>query len=428
MAMKIIGIDNNSPLIGKVTPGCKLLSINRQPVRDNIDFMYGTADESLGLMFENTTGKRFSVFLDQSSDLGLTFKDDKILTCKNNCIFCFVHQQPKGMRRSLYIKDEDYRLSFTHGNFISMSNLSENDIERIVKQRLSPLYISVHTTDDSLRRTMFANKKLPSILPRLKYLAEKGIMFHTQVVVCPGVNDGLHLEKTIDDLYSLYPGVKTVGVVPVGLTKYRKKLPQLKPFNKKQAEYLLEYVHSRQKQFMKKSGSRFVFAADELYILARKKLPELSEYEEMEQFENGLGMMRMFLTDFNRRKRFLANMKNKKNKRIAIMTGESAFGLLKEHIVSWMNKNRFAIDVFAVKNHFWGKGVTVSGLLTGRDLLDAIKKIKNNYDVVLLPPNCLNTDDLFLDDISLKQFRIKAGIESKVCSYNIYDTLKEVLV
>jgi len=428
MAMEIIGIDNNSPLYGKVTPGCKLLSINKQPVRDNIDFMYGAADESLRLTFENTTGKRFSVFLEQPSDLGLTFKDDKILTCKNNCIFCFVHQQPKGMRRALYIKDEDYRLSFTHGNFISMSNLSENDIKRIVKQRLSPLYISVHTTNDSLRRTMFANKKLPPILPGLKYLAEKGIIFHTQVVICPGINDGSHLEKTIDDLYRLYPGVRTVGIVPVGLTKYRKKLPQLKPFNKKQAEYLLEYVRSRQKQFMKKSGSRFVFAADELYIFAEKRLPKLSEYEEMEQFENGIGMMRMFLTDFNRRKRFLMNIKHKRRKKIAIMTGESAFDILRDNVISWMKENRFKIDIFAVQNRFWGKGVTVSGLLTGHDLLNAVKKIRDGYDIVLLPPNCLNNDDLFLDDLSMKQFRIKTGIESKISSYNIYDTLKEVLL
>ncbi len=428
MAMKIIDVEKCSPLSGKVKPGYKLISINGEPVIDNIDYMFKSADDSQRLFFENTSGERFSIKIEQFSDLGLIFEDDKILTCKNKCIFCFIHQQPKGMRRSLYIKDEDYRLSFTHGNFISMSNLTENDIKRIIKQRLSPLYVSVHTTDDELRRFMFGNINLPPIRPVLKYLTGKGIMFHTQIVACPGINDGPHLEKTINDLYSLYPGVKTVGVVPVGLTKYRKNLPELKRFNKDGTKHIIDFIKSRQKRFLSEGGSRFVFAADEFYIQIGKELPAVSEYEEMEQFENGIGMMRKFLTDFNRRKRTLSSLKQKKSRKIAIMTGESAVEIIKNNIVSYLKKNRFQVDIFSVPNRFWGRNVTVSGLLTGRDLLAGVKILHNKYDFVLLPPNCLNNDNLFLDDLSLEQFRKRAGNEIIVGSYNMVETLKEVLI
>ena len=423
MAMKIIKVDKSSPLHGKVKPGDRLISINSKPVRDNVDYMFKSAGGRLRLIFEKESGERLSFDIKESSDLGLTFESDKILTCKNKCIFCFVHQQPKGMRRSLYIKDEDYRLSFTHGNFISMSNLTGTDTERIIEQRLSPLYVSVHTTDDELRRFMFGNKNLSPVRPALKYLVENGIVFHTQIVVCPGINDCHHLEKTINDLYALYQGVKTVGVVPVGLTKYRNNLPGLKPFAREEAANLLDNIHARQKVFLAQSGSRFVFAADEFYILAGRKLPAMSEYEEMEQFENGIGMMRKFLTDFNRRKKALSSIR--RNKKIAMMTGESAYTIIRDNIVSHLKKNRFEVDIFSVGNRFWGKNVTVSGLLTGRDLLAEVRKINKSYDIALLPPNCLNNDDLFLDDLTLELFQKKAGMDIRVGSYNLVETLKE---
>jgi putative radical SAM enzyme (TIGR03279 family) len=424
--MKITKIDIDSPLYGRIKPGDRLLSINGEPVRDNVDYLFKSAEDNLRLVLENSNGERLSFNIKDVPDLGLTFENDKILICKNKCIFCFIHQQPKGMRRSLYIKDEDYRLSFTHGNFISTSNLTEADMARIIEQRLSPLYISVHTTDDTLRRYMFGNKNLPPIIPTLKKLIDNGIVFHTQVVVCPGINDGKHLEKTINDLHALYPGVKTVGVVPVGLTKYRDNLPKLKRFTSEDAARVLDYINKCQKRFVKESNSRFVFAADEFYILAGQELPKLSEYEEMEQFENGIGMMRKFLTDYNRRKSAIVHLK--KNTRVALMTGISAYKILNEQIIHDLKKNRFFIDIFPVINYFWGKNVTVSGLLTGGDLLRAVKKINKRYDVALLPPNCLNNDDLFLDDLSLGLFRKKAGIQIKIGSYNLVQTLREVLV
>ncbi|UCD95042.1 MAG: hypothetical protein JSU69_03040, partial [Candidatus Zixiibacteriota bacterium] len=202
--MKIVAIDPGSPLFGLIRPGYKLIAINGKGVRDKIDYAFKLADDSLYIEFEDPGGREYAFEFDYSPELGLTFEPDKICTCKNKCIFCFVHQQPKGMRRSLYVRDDDYRLSFAFGNFISLSNLSARDIKRIAEQRLSPLYVSVHTTDDSLRQAMFKNKKLPAVLPQLKHLIKKGIRFHTQVVVCPGINDGEHLEKTVDDLFRLH--------------------------------------------------------------------------------------------------------------------------------------------------------------------------------------------------------------------------------
>jgi len=402
-----------------------LLKINGEKVRDKVDYMFKLSAELVELEFQDPGGKRHKFLFEHSSDPGLTFEEDRICRCKSNCIFCFVHQQPKGMRRSLYIKDDDYRLSFTHGNFISFSSLSDDDIERIVEQRLSPLYISVHSTDDKLRQSIFRNRKLAAIIPQLKDFIDKGIRFHTQVVVCPGINDGGHLEKTVDDLFALYPGVATLGIVPVGLTKYRKKLPEIKAFNRQGATEIVAYIQARQKEFLRKCGSRFVFAADEFYILSGYDFPRISEYEEMEQFENGIGMMRQLLTDFNRRKRHLRKLK--KRARIVLLTGEGAFDALRRHAILYLKQNRFEIDIAAVKNRFWGKRVTVSGLLTGRDLLNAAKKMNGKYDIALLPPNCLNNDNLFLDDVSLDQFRKRAGIEVKVGRYSMIDTLNEVL-
>lgn len=426
--MKIIAVEPTSPLFGTIRKGFRLLTINGKPVGDYLDYRFKLSDKSARLEFEDEKGEiiRFKYSQESSGDLGLTFEEDKILICRNKCIFCFVHQQPKGMRRALYVRDDDYRLSFTHGNFISMSNLTEADTKRIIKQRLSPLYVSVHATDDALRQKIFGNLKLPPILPQMRNFVKYGIKFHTQIVVCPGVNDGNYLEKTVHDLFDLFPGVLTVGIVPVGLTRYRERLPQIRPFNLKGAEATLDYIRKWQKEFHMKSGSRFVFAADEFYILARRKFPLLSEYEDMAQFENGIGMVRSLLTDFNRKKRYLARLVS--NRRIVALTGESAFETLSMNIVKFLTeRTNIKLDISAVENNFWGRSVTVSGLLAGRDILRKLRGLRFHYDLALLPPNCLNQDKMFLDNISLEELRRKAGMEVKIGKYSFADTLKEAL-
>jgi putative radical SAM enzyme (TIGR03279 family) len=425
--MEIIEVEASSPLYGKVFPGYRLLAINGKPVRDKLDYHFKIAEDKVRLVFEDRQGKRihFDIDFEFSADPGLTFREDKILVCRNKCVFCFVHQQPKGMRRELYVRDDDYRLSFTHGNFISLSNLSADDEKRIIEQRLSPLYVSVHATNDTLRRRLFGNKDLPAVMPRLKNLTEKGIVIHTQVVVCPGINDGKELDLTINDLYSIYPGVATLGVVPVGLTKYRERLPEIRSFDAEMSRVMIESIHRYQKEFLVKGGSRFVFGADEFYILAGIDFPALKAYEEMAQFENGIGMMRSMLADFNRRKRFLKSRKNRK--KIGIISGLSAGKIIGERIIPELKNRGIRAELYEVVNNFWGEKVTVTGLLTGRDIGRAIKKNRDR-DLFLLPPNCLNHDSLFLDNISLKELQSNFKAHIKVGSYSFIDSINEAIL
>ena len=322
--MKVLEVYPESPLFGQVRPGFSLLSVNNQKVEDALDFCYKVSGEEVKLKFADPRGRKQSfIFTDiQPGELGLRFDEDKIKVCNNNCIFCFVRQQPRGMRRMLYLRDEDFRLSFTHGNFITLSNISRGELQRIARQRLSPLYISVHTTDEELRRYMLNNKKLQPLMPQLRYLVKNRITLHTQVVLCPEINDGKQLEKTIADLAGLYPQVISLAVVPVGLTRYRDRLPKLRSYNKKEAVEILDYIEELQEHFLKKFGSRFVWPADEFYIRAGRPFPKRYIYEDMPQFENGVGMAREFITGFNRRRAHLRGLKSRH--RALFLTGESA--------------------------------------------------------------------------------------------------------
>jgi len=425
--LKIIDVDPSSPLFGYIRPGYEILSVNGTEVQDAIDFYYKATNERVNLIFSDNLGKKINFDFDElmPGELGLTFDEDKIKTCDNDCIFCFIRQQPKGMRRALYIKDEDYRLSFTHGNFITLSNTTDEDIERIIKQRLSPLYVSVHATDDKLRRYMLHNEKLAPILPRIKELTDNGITIHTQVVLCPGINDGKYIEQTINDLASLYSGVETLAVVPVGLTKYRDNLPNLRTYQPDEAKDIINYIDRIQKRFLKEIGTRFVWAADEFYVAAHIGFPNQVSYEEMSQFENGVGMAREFLTNFNRRKRFLKSINS--NKKALFLTGYSAYPFLTENIIQYLKlKLKLNVEFEPVKNDFWGETVTVSGLLTGNDLLRCAISYEKEFDVLVIPPNCLNDEYLFLDNLSLTQFETELGKPVVLGQYDLADTLKEV--
>jgi len=422
--MKIVEICKSSPLFGRVSVGADLLKVNGHPVADALDFQFHNTEDTLQLEIADG-GKVRKLELDTITcgDLGLVFEESKIHICNNNCIFCFVHQQPKGMRRSLYIKDDDYRFSFTHGNFISLSGLTEAEFKRIIDQRLSPLYISVHATDDNLRRCIFQNEKLEPILARLKMLVKKGITLHTQTVICPGVNDGEQLHKTITDLAALSPGVDSLAVVPVGLTRHRKRLPQLRTYTGEEAADIIDQVEAYHQKFLDRLGTRFVYPADEWFLKSGRPLPPQGYYEEMPQFENGVGMTRQFLVDFNRRKRYLP-ARVKRPVRLAMITGRLAEPVLNEYIIPAMDKiKNLKLMAVAVDNKFWGETVTVTGLLTGQDILDAASEVE--ADMIMLPPNCLNMDNLFLDDMSLDQFT--AAVERPVIegSYHIADSIRQ---
>ncbi|HEY6010040.1 MAG TPA: DUF512 domain-containing protein, partial [Nitrospirota bacterium] len=283
-------------------PGDIIDSINRQDVRDVIDYQYLIADERVRIALHTKTGTRRTITLDKDPDdtLGLEFIPFSITRCRNRCIFCFVDQMPPGCRRSLYVKDDDYRASFLYGNYITLGALSEQDWARIFSQRLTPLYISVHATDPALRAFMLRNKKAPDIMASLRRLASGGIRMHTQIVLCPGINDGAHLEKTINDLAGLVPAVSSIAVVPVGFTAFRKGLFPLRTFTRREARAVIDEVTRMGTRFRKRFGTRLVFASDELYIKAGLPVPPLSFYEDLPQIENGVGMVADFLREVKR--------------------------------------------------------------------------------------------------------------------------------
>ncbi len=427
--MKITAIDADSPLDGHIVPGFEVVSVNGAVVEDSIDFRFQTTDEPVVLILADSNGveHEFEFEEGEANDLGLTFDEGEVKRCRCNCIFCFVRQQPKGMREALYVKDEDYRLSFTHGNFVTLSNTTDADLERIVRQRLSPMYVSVHTTDDTLRREILRNKKLPPVMEKMKYLVEGGVELHTQVVLIPGVNDGDLFARTVDDLAGLHPGAVSLAAVPVGLTRYREGLPELRTYTTDEAKATMDQIEQYQRDYLKSLGTRFVWAADEFYVQADRPMPSLSSYEEMPQFENGVGMVREFATGFNRRRAGLRRLQSKR--RALFLTGESARSLWHQEITPYISsETSLDLTVKPVANQFWGESVTVSGLLTGQDLLRAARKAGSYCDTVVLPPNCLNDDNLFLDNMSLTQFRQTLEKEVVVGRYDLAATIREVFV
>lgn len=427
--MKIKSIRNGSiASFHPIFPDDELLEINGHPINDIIDYKFYSSEPILILKVKDKDEKIKKIRLTKrpDQDLGLEFYEIKYKSCKNNCIFCFVHQLPKGMRKSLYFKDEDYRLSFLHGNFITLTNTSDEDINRIIQQRLSPLYISVHTTDENLRKQILSNRKIPEIMPILKKLADGGIEMHTQIVLCPGVNDGIHLKKSVQELSSLYPRVKSLALVPVGLTRHRQNLPRIKPVDKKYSLEIVKLVDGWQRLFRKRFKMGFVYASDEFFTKAGLDIPNKKYYDDFDQIENGVGMMRKILHQFQMKQKLLPKSL-KKNLNISLITGVSAFRLIKKTVEDRLNTiPGLKIRVVDVKNDFFGPSVTVTGLLTGVDMINSLKRQKEIGEVILLPPNCINQDGLFLDDITPQELENEFDRKVIIRSHDLVETLTEI--
>ena len=402
-------------------PGDIIDAINGEKVHDVIDYRFLVADEQITISFHSKDGKTRKLVVDKDPDdnLGLEFSAFRITRCRNRCIFCFVDQMPSGCRKSLYIKDDDFRASFLHGNYITLGALSEHDWERIFRERLSPLYISVHTTDHSLRTFMLGNKKAPDVLASMERLAAGGILMHTQIVLCPGINDGDHLQKTLNDLSGLFPAVASMAIVPVGLTAFRKMVFPLRTFTRSEARAVIERVTRLGSRFKREFGNRLVFASDEFYIKAGEPVPPLSFYEELPQIENGVGMASEFLRDVSR---------TRIPKKVApismtVVTGVSFSGVLKQALDRLRTVEGLRIRLVIARNGFFGPSVTVAGLLTGRDILQALKG-KRLGDLVVIPAGALKEDDdLFLDNMRLEQVEqalsvkvVKAGSFREILS------------
>jgi putative radical SAM enzyme (TIGR03279 family) len=398
-------------------PGHRLVSINRHPIRDLIDFHFHAAERSdLDCVFQaDAKTIRVRIPRDGLEEFGLRFAAMRFSGCGNACEFCFVDQNPEGLRETLYFKDEDYRLSFLYGNYVTLTRVDSGDMHRIADQRLSPLYISVHAADAAVRARLLGIRRDDRLFEKIRFLSGRGIQMHAQIVVCPGVNDSSVLTDTIRELSRFRPQMRSVAVVPVGLTRHRRGLPRISPVDGPAASRILGDVRPMQARFLRETGEPFAYCADELYLLSGAALPKAGHYGDYWQMDNGVGMLRSFLTAFGRSRRSFPRSFSRRSG-FAVVTGTLAGPVLKREVMPvLMRIGNAAFKLVEVPNRFFGKSVTVSGLLTGRDIAAALKRIPRRY-TGLVPENCLNSDGLFLDGWTLEHLSRRAEREIRAVS------------
>ena len=392
--------------------GDRIVSINGTIPRDLIDYRYLCADEYLELEVIDTAGKIHQVEIekDYDADLGLEFETalfDGLIQCNNHCPFCFIDQQPPGKRSSLYLKDDDYRLSFLYGSYLTLTNLTEQEWQRIEQMRLSPLYVSVHATEPDIRTRLLKNPRAGQILFHLQWFQERRLQIHAQVVVCPGINDGIHLERTLLDLASFHtgdiPAVASVAVVPVGLTKFRPPEDELIPVSQAKAIEVIKQVQLMQTQFKQKFGSNVAWLADEWFLIAREELPPESHYEDYPQIGNGVGSIRLFLKEFQTLANQMLPREIAEPRRFSWVVGnavEQAFQPLVRQLNSVVG---LEVNLITLRSEYWGQEITVTGLLTGQDLLAGLSE-QDLGDGILLPSLMLKHNDTrFLDDMTVEE-------------------------
>lgn len=439
-----VNVKNSNNIISRIYPGSiaeeleievgdLLISVNGEKVKDIIQYRFLTDDEYIELEIQTKSGERvvYEIEKDYDEELGLEFTNpiiDKAKSCRNKCMFCFIDQLPKGMRETLYFKDDDSRLSFLQGNFVTLTNMSEQDIEDIIRYRISPINISVHTTNPELRQRMITNRfagKLYSIMERL---AEAGITMNCQIVLCPGVNDGKELERTITDLSNLYPNVNSVAIVPVGVTRYRDHQPHLEIFNEKTANEALDLVEGLQEKCLEKFGSRFAFMSDEFYIIANREIPDYDSYEGFLQFEDGVGMIRKLGTEIENYLDELPDDYDVREKTVSIATGKSAYEFINSMAELIMKKfPQVKINVYRIVNEFWGETITVSGLITAQDIIKQTEG-KERGETLYITRSMLKADELiFLDDVTLEQLEEILGNEVVPCENEGHDFVDKIL-
>ena len=385
-----------------LVPGDRLLRVNGKSPRDYIEYRYLIAEEAVSLTVAGVDGKcrRVRIAKPLDADLGITFTSDVfdgVRTCRNRCSFCFLAQLPAGLRPALYVRDDDYRLSFLHGNFITLTNLTAADRTRIARVHLSPLYVSVHATEPDVRARLFGCAT-PEPRREMRHLISRGIEFHAQIVVCPGVNDGPHLERTVRDLAGLHPGVRSIGIVPVGLTRHRRGLPPIRPVRAKLATELVQHVRGWQTEFVRESGSRLVFAADELYRLAGIEPPPRAQYDGSPQLGNGIGGVRLFLDEIRR----MRPPRLRRRLRLTLVTGEGAAALVRMLEEKLEAGGSVRAEVRVIRNRLLGRSVTTAGLLAGRDVARALRG-SDVGELVLVPAAAVREGEGFLDGMTLEE-------------------------
>ena len=408
--MKIVTIEPESIAADLgIRPGDELLSINGERINDGIALRYHEGGEEIEVTIAREGEVTvFEIEKEEGERIGVELEEMTVLSCGNDCIFCFVDQNPSGLRNQLYFRDGDYRLSFMYGNYTTMTNAGPAILRRIVEQRLSPQYISVHVTDMAIRRRLMGLRKDDRILEKIRYLCDNGIDMHTQIVLCPGINDGAVLERTVMDLYAFRERVVSLAVVPVGLTDHRMGLAELRKVDPALAREIVGSVDEWQRRFRPECGRGFIYASDEFYLTAGRDLPPAKAYDGFWQIENGVGFVRSFLGEFRKQSRSFPK-RLPRRKRVVLATGELAAPIITEHLLPRLRRiGGFAAEVVTVPNLLYGRSVTVAGLLSGKCLYSALKG--READIILLPPDILNADGLLLDNMTIDELEGKLGI------------------
>ena len=403
----------------EIEAGDYLLSINDTEIKDILDYKYQIFDEYVVVTIEKPDGEVWDVEIEkeENEDLGLVFEEqliDKPRSCANKCIFCFMDQLPPKVRETLIFKDDDFRLSFMTGNYVTFTNSGYKDLDRIINYHLSPINVSVHATDPEVRKMMLNNKNAGLILDYIKYLTDHGIGVNAQIVLCPGINDGEILDRTIRELSEFYPNLLSIAIVPVGLTKYREGLYKLTGFDKVSADKVIDLVEAWQYKFKIQFGDNLVFCADEFYVKAEREIPDSSRYGNFEQLEDGIGLLAYFTMNFN--KSLMRYKPRKIEKTVSVATGKSAYKFIREKAdILEQTFEGLKINVYAIENHFFGPEITVTGLITGGDLIKGLND-KEIGEYLVIDQKMLKDDaDIFLDNLTLDDVKNELGIDIVKC-------------
>ncbi|RGW26830.1 DUF512 domain-containing protein [Mediterraneibacter gnavus] len=414
-----------------IEPGDKLLAINGNEIQDVFDYYYYEESEQLLLLIEKPDGEEWELEIEKDEDesLGIEFDQslmDEYRSCRNKCMFCFIDQMPKGMRETLYFKDDDSRLSFLQGNYITLTNMSDHDVERIVKYRLEPINISFQTTNPELRCKMLHNRFAGEALKKVDILYRGQIEMNGQIVLCKGVNDGEELERTIRDLTGYLPYLKSVSIVPVGLTKYRDGLYPLEPFTKEDAREVLSVIHRWQEKIYQEHGIHMIHAGDEWYVLAEEEVPEEERYDGYLQLENGVGMMRLLFNEVQ--EALSAVTGDERQREISLATGRLMYPYIGKILEEIRKKfPNITTHLYAIRNDFFGERITVSGLITGQDLTGQLKG-QPLGERLLLPCNMLKIGEpVFLDDFTLEEVENSLQVKTDIVKSSGQDLLDAVI-
>ncbi|WP_058485540.1 DUF512 domain-containing protein [Defluviitalea phaphyphila] len=416
-----------------IEAGDILLSINNSIIEDVFDYRYLLSDEEITLLIRKNDSNEeweFEIEKDINEDLGLVFENelmDNLKACKNKCVFCFIDQLPPHMRKTVYFKDDDWRMSFLNGNYITLTNMSDEDIDRLIYYRLSPMNISIHATDPEVRKKMLKNPTAGDFLGKIKRMVDAGIEVNGQIVLCKGLNDGNILDKTIRDLEQFLPNMKSTSVVPVGLSKFRDNLYPLEPFTKEDAREVIEIIHKWQDYYKAKYNNTFIYAADEFYLTGEIEVPDYKRYEDFPQIENGVGMIALMKHEFNEYFKKLPD-KLEENIEISMATGVITYPFIKELVNKLENKySNLKVYIYPIINYFFGEQITVAGLMTGQDILNQLKD-KKLGGRLLLPQNTFRDNDtILLDDMYAKDLEEKLKVPIEIVGTSGEDFIKAIL-